>query len=266
MYGLKNLANSPIATVGNPRFGAELEIRTRAKIYAWLLLAAAISYVAWSSLTIYTPLVSSETGQASLKEVRDYSNELAERMQKTRAEHNLPFVGEQQLTIDHITGINHLAADAARARQRYFDHEHAYVWKRILEDIENYVQHLDGFGSSDPNEAEMRLQELNSALLQVLTNRDRAVKTMEGTKRIFSIHIGEAKGSLYTDILMTKTLLGAGVNEHLLLTTQSSAPPFEDIVRLQNAEWAVFELHQQLGRDYEQANRIPTAIRLLIGR
>lgn len=242
-----------------------MNIRTRARIYG-LLLAAAIGYVAWSSLTMYTPMVSSEVGQASLKEVRDYSNELAERMQKTRAEHNLPFIGEQQLTIDHITGINHLAADAARARQRYFDHEHAYVWKRILEDIENYVQHLDGFGSSDPNEAEIRLQELNSALLQVLSNRDRAVKTMEGTMRIFTIHIGEAKRSLYTDIHMTKTLLDAGANEHLLLTTQSSAPPFEDIVRLQNAEWAVFELHQQLGRDYEQANRIPTAIRLLIGR
>lgn len=241
-------------------------IKTRLRIYAGLLMATAIGYVAWASLTIYTPLVSSEEGQVSLKEMRDYTNELAERMQKTRAEYNLPFIGEQQLTIDHLTGINHLAADAARARQRYFDNEHAYVWNRIVDDIGNYIQHLNGVGSSDPRDVELRLQELNAALVQVSTNRDRALKTMEGTKRVFNIHIGEAKGTLYTDIQMLKTLLDARANEHLLLTTQSSAPPFEDIVRLQNAEWAVFELHQQLARDYEQANRIPTAMRLLIGR
>lgn len=217
-------------------------------------------------MTMYTPLISSEVGRNSLKEMRDHSNELAERMQKTRAEHKLPFIGEQKLTIDHIRGINHLAADAYRARQRYFENEHVHVWNGILSDISSYVQHLNGFGSSSPDDANMRIQELNATLDAVSSNRDSALETMTGTMRIFSIHIGEEKSSLYTDVQMVKTLAYAGANQNLLLTTRSRVPPFEDIVRLQNAEWAVFELHQQLARDYEQANRISTAIKLLIGR
>lgn len=236
------------------------------KIASLLLIALGAVYTASASLTMYIPLVSSDAGRESLKQMKDNTNVVAERMWKTRSAHGLPFTGEQPLTLGHVTGINQLAADAVQSRNLFFEHEHVYVWTHILNDIEAIHRKMNGFGSSDGRDAEQRIQELNDALTEVADNRARAMKTLEGTKLIVDSQIGMTKKNLYTDVQMVKTLLDAGTNDQLLLTQKAHAPPFADIARLQNAYWAVFELHQNMVRDYEQANRLPSAARILVGR
>ncbi|MER2176230.1 MAG: hypothetical protein ABS955_00855, partial [Stenotrophomonas maltophilia] len=119
-------------------------------------------------------MVSSDAGRESLKQMKDNTTAVAQCMWKTRSIHGLPFLGEQQLTLGHVTGINQLAADAVESRNLFFDNEYTYLWTRIIDDIEAIHMKLGGFGSLDARDAEHRMQELNDALAEVAANRARA--------------------------------------------------------------------------------------------
>jgi len=223
--------------------------------------AAAITYAATASALLFVPRVSSEEGLAALKDQKQKADQLSEQMWITHSQYHISSPKERPVTKEYLTGINRLAAGAANARATFFEHEQKFVWPRVLDDIQDMREKLGGFGSTDPTDAENRIKELNDAYLLVAENEEKSIDTLNQTKTLLTTE----RRTLYTDMQLIRTLLEAAKNEHLLVH-DSGRIPFADIARLQDAHWAVFELHQQMLRDYHDSNRVATAVRVALGR
>jgi hypothetical protein len=226
-----------------------------------LILALAIIYVAISSALLFVPRVSSEAGLAALKDQKVMADQFSKDMWTIHSEYHISSPKQRPVTQEYLVGINHLADLAARSRAHFFGNEQKFVWGRVLDDIEDMHTKMKGFGSTKTVDAKQRILELCDAMTLVLDNEKKSLDTRNSTYEILK----SDKRTLYSDIRLIRTLLEAASNEHLLVH-DSGRVPFADIARLQDAYWAVFQLHQQMVRDYHDSNRIATAVRVALGR
>ncbi len=217
-------------------------------------------YAAYSTATLFVPRISSEQGLASLKDQNEKTLQFSEEMWKAAANYRIT-TEERVVTVDYLAGINHLAASAAASRAIFFEKSQKFVWLGILNDISDIHNALGDYGSTHHLEAERRIKEFNDALLLVETNGLRSMETLRNTKSL----VTNSKKNLYTDIKLLRTLLDAASNEHLLLH-DSGRTSFSDVTRLQDASWGLFELHQQMIRDYNDSNRLAAALIVITGK
>lgn len=198
---------------------------------------------------------------ASFKDLKQRTDAVSEKMVRMRDEYGFSIPYERTLSVEYVAGVNHLAAEAAKSRDMFFEPEQQIIRDGMLDDIAFLDKKLGGAESSGlPNPVD-RVQALVDALAEVAANRDRALQTMKDTREI----VVRNRKNIYTDIQTIRTLLAAAENEHLLVH-RSERVPDADIARLHKAQWDVLELHGAMERAYERSSRTVLALRFLLGR
>lgn len=234
------------------------------RLAGWFVLVASVAVVAWSLLTHVSLRVDGAQEAKRLAELDSEVEELARQVldSQERADTTIDF-GARKITPEYVVALNRLADRALQVRRPFLRTAHRTAQDEVLSDIVDLVEAMDGCGSLRCSDIEAAIEEHHAAMTAMWEKTESLGAVMAKSHDLLSKHDGTPVENAIRLHLLLRTVM---FEQDMLVHTSKRGDPFADVQRLMTVTWKLSEIRQQLSRDYEQDNRIYTALRLIIGR